>query len=161
MTYTNTTYKGKYTPENPQKYRGDTSKIVYRSSYEVRFFRWCDINTNVLAWSSEEVIIPYINPFDHQPHRYFVDAWIKVQTKNGDTKEYLVEIKPERYQVEPKIPKKRTKQFLQEVVQWKVNQSKWKAARAFAKTRGWEFILVGETDLGLDTIPLSPFKNCS
>jgi hypothetical protein len=112
----------------------------------------------VIAWSSEETIIPYVNPFDHQVHRYFVDCWTKVQSKSGVVKEYLVEIKPERYQVEPKIPKKRTRQFLVEVVQWQINQAKWKAARAYAKQRGWEFKLVGETDLGLDSIPLEPFR---
>jgi len=84
---------GTYKPQNPQKYNGDINNIVWRSSWEFKFMRWCDLSDNVLEWSSEETIIPYICKTDNKPHRYFVDFKIKVRTKNG-VKTYLVEVKP-------------------------------------------------------------------
>ena len=149
MTYTKDTYRGMYPPKNPQKYLGDYTKIVYRSSYELRFMKWCDYNDNVLQWGSEEIVIPYVSPADGKVHRYFVDFFIKVKNRNGDIKKYLIEVKPWRFTQEPLIPKKKTQRFISEVKQWAVNNAKWEAARAVAKTYGWEFMLITEKDLGL------------
>ena len=35
-------YSGKYKPLNPQKYKGNVSNIIYRSSWEKRFMIYCD-----------------------------------------------------------------------------------------------------------------------
>ena len=56
------TYKGKFSPKNYKKYKGDRTKIIYRSSWELRFMKWLDHNNNVLSWGSETVIVPYKNP---------------------------------------------------------------------------------------------------
>ena len=40
-------YKGRYKPENPKKYKGDSGNIVYRSLWERKFMRYCDLNENV------------------------------------------------------------------------------------------------------------------
>lgn len=119
--------------------------------------RWCDINSNVLEWSSEETVVPYVNPFDKTAHRYFVDFWIKLRNTKGEIKRYIVEVKPDRYTREPVIPKKKTKQFVAEVVQWNINQAKWEAARKYATVHDCSFILITENDLGLLTIPLEPY----
>lgn len=149
MAYTKDTYRGKFTPKNPQKYVGDSSNIIYRSSYELKFMKWCDLNDNILKWNSEEIVVPYISPMDNKIHRYFVDFTIQVRTKHGDVKTYMIEVKPFRFTQEPQIPKRKSKQFLNEVVQWNVNQAKWKAASSFASERGWQFMLVTEKDLGI------------
>lgn len=149
MAYTKDTYKGKFTPQRPEKYVGDATNIIYRSSYELRFMKWCDTNDSILKWNSEEIVVPYISPVDNRPHRYFVDFTIQVKTKGGEVKTYLIEVKPFKFTQEPQPPKRRTKQFLQEVMQWGVNQAKWHAAKQFAKSRGWEFMLITERDLGL------------
>ena len=52
------TYKGKFTPDNPNKYMGDASNIIYRSGWERRAMKYFDINPGVLQWASEEVVIP-------------------------------------------------------------------------------------------------------
>jgi len=96
MTYTKT-YKGKFRVDNPVKYRGDISNIVYRSLWELRFMKWCDKNQSVEEWGSETVIVPYISPIDRKAHRYFVDFYVKVRNKNGALQKYLIEIKPERF----------------------------------------------------------------
>lgn len=147
MPYTKDTYKGKFVPTHPQKYRGDLQQIIYRSSYELKFMKWCDLNQNVLEWGSEEVVIPYISPKDLQSHRYFVDFFIKIRTKDGQIKKYLIEVKPYRFTQEPVPPKRKTKNFLNEVIQWSINTAKWKAARTFASNMGWEFLLITEKDL--------------
>ena len=77
------TYKGKYTPKNPNKYKGNPHRIVYRSLWERKFMKYCDFNDAVLEWGSEEVIIPYLSPWDGRIHRYFPDFYIKVKQYNG------------------------------------------------------------------------------
>ena len=66
------THKGRYRVANPSKYRGDINDIIYRSSWELKFMKWCDNNTSVLEWGSETMIIPYKSPVDSKVHRYFV-----------------------------------------------------------------------------------------
>ena len=67
------TYKGKFTPKNPHKYRGDVNNIVFRSSWEYKLMKFLDDYDDVLEYGSEEIIIPYISPLDGKMHRYFVD----------------------------------------------------------------------------------------
>ena len=74
-------YRGKYKPENPNKYVGNYSNIVYRSLLERRFMVFCDRNPNILKWASEEMAIPYISPMDNRVHRYYVDFIIEVKEK--------------------------------------------------------------------------------
>jgi hypothetical protein len=148
MTYTKT-YKGKFRPNNPAKYRGDITNIVYRSLWELRFMKWCDQNTSVQEWGSETVIVPYISPLDKKVHRYFVDFYIKIKTKTGEIQKYLVEIKPERFTKPPQIPQRKTKRFIDEVFQYGVNDAKWKAAFEFCQDRNMKFIILTEKDLGI------------
>ena len=143
-----TTYKGKYRVKNPSKYQGDVSNVVYRSSWELKFMRYCDSNPSILEWGSESVIIPYISPLDKKIHRYFVDFYMKVKTTSGEVKKYLVEIKPERFTKPPPIPQRRTKSFINEVFQYGVNEAKWKSANSYCEDKGWKFLILTEKDLG-------------
>jgi len=148
MLYTKT-YKGKFRPKNPGKYRGDVANIVYRSLWELRFMKWCDINSSVQEWGSEIVIVPYVSPIDRKVHRYFVDFYMKVKNKVGEPQKYLIEIKPERFTKPPEIPKKKTKRFIDEVFQYGVNEAKWKAAFEFCEDRNMKFMILTEKDLGI------------
>jgi hypothetical protein len=76
MTYTKDSYKGRFVPKNPQKYIGNSGNIIYRSSYEAQFMKWCDVNNSILHWASEEIVVPYVSPVDGHIHRYFVDFFI-------------------------------------------------------------------------------------
>lgn len=142
-------HQGKYRPKNPQKYAGDPTNIIYRSSWELRFMIWADEKPSVTKWRSEETVIPYISPIDNKYHRYFVDFQVQVKTKEGTLKTYLIEIKPESQTKPPEIQRRVTKKYLTEVVNWGKNEAKWKAAREFAKDRGWEFIILTEKHLGI------------
>ena len=148
MLYTKT-YKGKFRINNPTKYRGDINNVVYRSLWELKFMKWCDINPNVTEWGSETVIVPYISPLDKKIHRYFVDFYIKVKSKDGKVQKYLIEIKPERFTKPPAIPQKKTKRFVDEVFQYGVNEAKWKAAFEFCSDRNMKFMILTEKDLGI------------
>ena len=109
-------YKGRYTPINPKKYKGNPSRIDYRSLWERKFMVYCDTNNSILEWGSEEVIIPYLSPWDGRVHRYFPDFYIKVREHNKTTKKYIIEIKPKK-QCKPPIatPKRKTKKWFGEV----------------------------------------------
>lgn len=135
-------YQGRYRISFPQKYKGDPNNIIYRSSWEYKFMKWCDITPSVLEWGSEEIVIPYISPVDGKRHRYFPDFYVKLENKK-----YLVEVKPLKQTKEPKPRKRMTKQYINEVVTWSVNQAKWKAAREFCADYNWEFMLITEKEL--------------
>jgi len=133
----------------PEKYEGDPTNIIMRSSWETRFATWCDRNPAVIKWLSEETVIPYRCPTDNRLHRYFVDFKIKVRTKDNSTKVYLVEVKPAKQTQPPVYPGKRTKYYITESITFVKNQAKWKAADQYAKDRGYEFIIITENELGL------------
>jgi len=37
-------YRGKYNPINPKKYKGNPSKVIYRSLWERKLMVYCDMN---------------------------------------------------------------------------------------------------------------------
>lgn len=140
-------YKGRFTPSNFQKYKGDPTKIIYRSLWERKFMVWCDTNPNILEWGSEEFFIPYISPVDGRAHRYFPDFYVKLRTTTGQVKRYVVEVKPLAQCQAPKRPKRQTKKYISEVKTYAVNQAKWKAAVDFCEDRLWEFKVITEKEL--------------
>jgi|TARA_R100000152_G_C6760335_1_gene184392 hypothetical protein len=142
-------YKGRYRPSNPKKYKGDSSNIIYRSLWERKFMVYCDNQTKILEWGSEEIVLPYRSPIDNKVHRYFPDFYIKVKESNGKIKRYIIEIKPKKQTVEPKMKKKKTKGYIYEVYEYAKNQAKWKAAEEFCKDRMWEFKVLTEDELGI------------
>lgn len=144
------TYKGVYRISNPAKYRGDIHNVIYRSSWELRFMKYCDHNSSIVEWGSETMIIPYRSPVDNKIHRYFVDFYVKIKDSTGKLTKYLIEIKPEKFTKPPEIPKRKTRRFIQEVFNYGTNQAKWKAANEFCEDRGMKFLVLTEKDLGLD-----------
>lgn len=147
--YSNKGCKGFFSPTNVHKYKGNVSKIIYRSSYELKFMFWCDTNKNVLEWSSEETVVIYRSPVDNKYHRYFVDFKIKIKNKQGIIETILIEIKPAYKLQEPKPKKRKTRAFLNEVKDWLINNSKWKAADEYCKDRNWKFQILTEKELNI------------
>ena len=141
-------YSGRFIPKNTEKYEGNYTNIVWRSTWERSVFRWCDENPDVKSWSSEEIVIPYYSPVDNKMHRYFVD--LKVTFNNGAT--LLIEIKPNYQTKAPDVKKvkngkKAQMRLLTEAQTFAVNDAKWKAADEFAKQRGWKFVIFTENTL--------------
>jgi len=119
-------YKGKYIPTNKKKYVGDPYKIVYRSLWERKFMVYCDMNESIISWASEEIVIPYRSPIDNRIHRYFPDFFIKVKQQTGEIKNMIIEIKPKVQCSPPKVPKRKTTKYLNEVKTWGINKQNGK-----------------------------------
>jgi hypothetical protein len=133
-------YKGFYKIKNIEKYSGDPTKVIYRSLWERKFMIFCDTNSNVINWSSEEIVIPYYSIIDERYHRYYVDFWVKIRSKRG-IEEYLIEIKPLQQCKPPKIknPNKISKKELNEIKKWNINKQKWKSALNYANERNLKY----------------------
>lgn len=142
-------HKRKYKPLHPDKYIGDPTNIILRSSWETKFAIWCDRNPSVTKWQSEETVVPYRCPTDNKIHRYFIDFRVQVRTKEQELKTYLVEIKPDHQTRPPEYPGKKTRKYITESFAYIKNQAKWKAAKQYALDRGWDFIILTEHQLGL------------
>jgi hypothetical protein len=142
-------YSGLFKPKHPEKYVGDPTNIVYRSSWEAKVMSWLDNNDSIITWASEELFIPYISPVDNRWHRYFPDFLVKFRTKDNKLSTMMLEVKPKKQTAQPEPQKRKTKQFINEVKTWGVNQAKWKAASEYCLDRGWEFKLITEDHLGL------------
>ena len=130
------TYKGIYKPSD--KYVGNTDTVIYRSLWELNTFTWLDSNPDVIKWSSEEIIIPYLCGTDpNQPklRRYFPD--LKIWFSDGRI--IIVEIKPKKELKPPKTPKRKTRRYLNEIKTYIKNKSKWKAAVEYCLDRNIKF----------------------
>lgn len=141
--------KGKFSPSNPHKYKGDVSNIIYRSSWELKLLMYLDKHPSILEYSSEEIVIPYRSPIDNKMHRYFVDFFVKKQNPDGSIENCLIEVKPDAQTKPPKVKNKPTKRYITEVQTWGVNSSKWDAAREYCKDRNWRFYIFTEYHLGI------------
>ena len=141
-------YSGTYKPINPKKYRGNPNQVIYRSLWERKLMVYCDHNEAVLEWGSEEVIIPYLSPWDGKLHRYFPDFYMKVRQSDNTIKKFIIEVKP-KAQCKPPIknPKRKTRRWFKEVETWGINQAKWKSATEYCNDQGMEFKILTEDHL--------------
>ena len=142
-------YKGKYQLKNPSKYKGNPTLVIYRSLWERSYMKKLDLNENILEWSSEEIALSYKSPLDNRIHKYYPDFYVKERLSDGTIKKYIVEIKPKKQTLEPKVPKRKTKGYLYEVMEYAKNQSKWNSAREYCKDHGYEFKILTEDDLNI------------
>ena len=136
-------YKGRFKPQNPKKYKGDPNNVIYRSSWELRVMKYLDNQPKVEWWASEEMFVRYKSPIDERIHRYYPDFVVKTKEKT-----FMLEVKPFHQTQKPK-QKRKTKKFLQEAATYAVNQQKWRAADIFCQEHGWLFKIVTEKDLGI------------
>lgn len=139
-----TYHQGRFIPKNPSKYKGDITQIYYRSSWEFQFLKYLDEHKDIVWYSSEELVIPYVSPIDGKWHRYFVDMVAK--NVSGDI--LAIEIKPFNQTQEPVMKESKSrKTFIKEVMTYGINKAKWEAADNFCKKKGWKFLVLTEKDL--------------
>lgn len=148
--------QGRYIPRHPEKYIGSKlanglPDIVYRSSWEKKVFIFFDLNPAIIKWNSENIIIPYFLESDQKMHRYFVDLIAMVKQKDDSIRTMLVEVKPLNQTVEPKLPKRKTqkalKNYADAILTYEKNQAKWKAAKEWASSKGWDFYVITEEEI--------------
>jgi len=163
--------KGEFTPKNPNKclnkngkLPNSKDKITFRSSYEMIFANWCDLEDDVIEWGSEVIEIQYFSKVDNKKHRYITDFVFMSRNADGGVDKWLVEIKP-KSQVPvlnavgeiqfPELPKKKrvTKKSIERWQSFcnvlKTNHEKWESARVWARKNGYNFKVITEQELGL------------
>jgi len=141
--------QGTFKPRSPNKYKGDPSKIIYRSSWELKLMMRLDEHPNVIWWKSEELAIPYRSPVDGKLHRYFPDFIVNIKNKQGVIETLMIEVKPSKETKEPKKQTTVTKSYIREVFTWGINSEKWRMAEEYCKDRGWKFCIFTEKELNI------------
>lgn len=151
--------KGRFVPQNPEKYIGNVKNIIFRSSWELSFARFLDRNERIINWSSEEIAIPYIKPTTKHVHRYYPDFWIRYKDRDGQLIEEIVEIKPEKeqqralfiieheFKVMPPVYSKNPKTRMYEQLTMLINAAKWQSAIKWCKARNMRFRVLNENSL--------------
>ena len=144
-------YRGKFRPKHPEKYKGDPTKIQYRSLWELKVMRKFDDHPDIVEWQSEEIAIPYLNPVKGKTSRYFPDFVIKKHIGDNKYQMIMIEVKPKKQTVPPDPSKKHntptgrvSRRFLNEAATYAINEAKWKAAMRYCKERGWLFSIMTE-----------------
>lgn len=140
-------HQGSFIPKNPKKYIGDSTNIVFRSSWELKFMKWCDSDDYILEWASEEICIPYYDNTTKAIRKYYPDFYMIKKNHINEVIKYIIEIKPKKQTMPPKTPKRKTKNWLYESVTYAKNQCKWNAAELFCKKNGLEFLIITENEL--------------
>jgi len=101
------TKQGYYKVSNIKKYVGDPNLVIYRSSWEFAFCKWCDASPSVLKWSSEPIKIPYHdrvtklqeckkqgldpnNPRNWIIKNYNTDFWVEVDKGTEKTEKWFI-----------------------------------------------------------------------
>jgi hypothetical protein len=143
--------QGYFRPANLDKYIGDPNQIIFRSSWEFKFLKWCDSSPSVIKYSSEPIAIPYYSPLDKRGHLYYVDFYVEIIDNAGKARKWIIEVKPIKYTKQPVAPKrmtdKQTANYMYAAKQFILNRAKFEAARDFAKTKGIQFGIITENFL--------------
>jgi len=160
--------QGIYSPAHPEKWilsknslpsnsKNLNTKIVYRSSWEYHFCKYCDNTSSIISVSSEPFPIEYYYSIDNKKHRYYPDFIIKVKDKQNNIKLHLIEIKP--YQevkdaMEGVVKRSNMKEytFKKRTMTAMKNSAKWKAAKEFCKEKNMIFTIITEKELGLKNV---------
>lgn len=163
------TYQGYYKVHNPQKYVGDPSLVVYRSSWEYSFCKFCDYSESVQRWSSEPLKIPYYdrvsklaecrkigldpnNPKNWIKKNYNTDFWVEIKKPDDTIEKWFIEIKPKNELKKPvpppkTAPLKEHKRFNQRAKTFLINEAKYAAMNEFAKRNNCKFYVFTEDEL--------------
>lgn len=171
--------QGYYHVTNIDKYEGDVSLIIYRSSWEFALCKWCDVSPSVKRWSSEPVQIKYYdrvsnlnetvklgldpnNPANWKIRNYNVDFWIEIETAPNVLERWIIEVKP-AYQLEkPRPPKqdaktKDIKRYNNDLKTYLINEAKFAAANSYCDKIGAKFYIF--TEHVLDKLGILRFRN--
>lgn len=108
-------------------------RIIYRSSYELKFITWLENSKQVKGWGSECIRIPYFWT-DGTTHSYYPDYFVEFV----DGTKMVVEIKPHNQTQRP------VNENCWAHKEYMKNMCKWKAAIEFCKAKGYVFKVLTE-----------------
>ena len=162
------TLQGYYKVQNPQKYIGDPSGVIYRSSWEMKFCKWLDYSPSVLKWSSEPMCIKYWdrvsnmeknikerldnnNPRNWKVRNYYTDFWLEIN-KGDHIEKWFVEIKPANKLTKPIPPPinsslKQIRNFNMKAKEYLINEGKFSSLNEWAKKHDMLFYVFTEKTL--------------
>ena len=141
-------YKGKYRPQNPEKYMGDNRNIIYRSMWERKCMKYFDNNPSIIKWASEELAIPYYDSLGKRVRNYYPDFLIKIKNKQGIQKTHLIEVKPSKDLKPPiAVQGKKKSTVLYEMKTYQMNRDKFASARKWCDDRNIIFDIWTEKHL--------------
>ena len=146
--YAGKTKTGGFVPKNREKYIGKSATIVFRSSWEQTALEFFDNNPNVVRWSYEDIVIPYLKPLENgnlKRANYIPDAYVEYYNRKGELKRELLEIKPKK-----QTKRSRTRNVNQKMYEnyvYAVNMSKWEAAERWCAMRGIVFRIITEVSI--------------
>jgi len=163
------TLQGYYRVCNSEKYIGNVSTIIYRSSWELAFCKYCDMSPSVLRWSSEPIRIPYYdrvskleeckklgldpnNPKNWVIKNYHTDFWYETDKGDGTTEKMFIEIKPsyklkKPFPPEINAPLREVRKFNKAASEFLINEAKFAALKAWAEKHGAKFYVFTEHTL--------------
>lgn len=158
-----------YPMRHPEKYIGDVNLIIYRSSWEFAFCKWCDSSPSILRWSSEPIKVPYYdrvskleeckrqgldpnNPKNWVIKNYNTDFWIEVDKGEGKTQKMFIEIKSSEklkkpIPPSPSAPLREQRKFNAQAKEYLINEAKFAALNAWAERSGAKFYVFTEKTL--------------
>jgi hypothetical protein len=143
--------QGYFTPKNPEKYKGDLDKIIYRSSWELKFLVYCDTNESVVEYASEPMAIKYWSSIAKKTSNYWIDCYMATRGQDGTITKWLIEIKPDKYLHPPVAPKvlteKQTLNYARHAKAYITNTEKFKAAKSYAAKNNMRFGIITENFL--------------
>jgi len=163
---TSRTSQGYYKVKHPEKYIGDPNLVIYRSSWEMAFCRWCDASPSITRWASEPIKIPYYDrvskleeckkynldpnsPKNWAVKNYNLDFWIEIANGDGTSQKMFIEVKPSSKLKKPLppplgVPLKVQKRFVIEAKEFLINEAKFAAAEAWANKHNAKFKIFTE-----------------
>jgi len=158
--------QGYYRVQHPEKYIGDPNLVIYRSSWEWSFCRWCDFSPSIKRWSSEPTQVPYydrvskleeckklgLNPNDPKNwviKQYHTDFWVEIDKGNNIVEKMFIEIKPSDKLRKPTPPTensslKEQRRFNIQAKEYLINEAKWCAMNAWAQKNNTKFYVFTE-----------------
>ncbi len=147
-----TGYKqGYFNPSFPEKYLGDCSEIIYRSSWELKFFQFCDNTESVISWGSESTPIKYWNPILKKESTYWIDCYMATKSSDNEITKWLIEVKPNKYLTPPDAPtrltEKATLNYARHAKAYIINDAKFRAAKVYAQKNNMRFGIITENFL--------------
>ena len=139
--------------------------IYYRSSYELRFMKFLDMNKSVTKWGAECISIPYQlkhyeknGDINLKNHTYYPDFYYEIKGGN-EIKKVIAEVKPNSeyqdtillenkgFKIPPNSTLKQLKNLEYRMKMSQKNSEKWKTMIKFCDKKGWEFIIITEDHL--------------
>ena len=143
--------QGKYKVINESKYTGgNVNDVVYRSSWELVFTQYLDLNESIIKWGAEVVVIPYTDR-KGKIRRYYTDFYYEKKINDHNVERVVVELKPHAELSPPSKPKNETSKALENYLYaletYTKNLLKWDTAQIYCSKRHMKFIIITEKHL--------------